>query len=75
VTPVADLARQGRLAYFFADWPTNDVQGVPVLGSDEGRPVLERVAPGIARASSCTSWTVARRVTIRPAWSRRWPGR
>ena len=31
-----------RLAgtYFHADWPTDDIEGVPLSGPEEGRPVL-----------------------------------
>jgi ADP-ribosyl-[dinitrogen reductase] hydrolase len=35
-----DLARRGWLPYFHADWPTDDVEGVPLSGPEEGRPVL-----------------------------------
>ena len=34
------LARQGWLMYFHADWDTDDVDGVPLSGPEEGRPVL-----------------------------------
>jgi hypothetical protein len=47
VSRVADLARQGWLAYFFADWPTdNGDDGVPLLGPREGMPVLEEPPGG-----------------------------
>jgi len=36
----ADLARRGWLPYFHADWPTDDVEGVPLSGPEAGRPVL-----------------------------------
>jgi len=35
-----DLARRGWLMYFFADGPTDDVEGVPLSGPEQGRPVL-----------------------------------
>jgi hypothetical protein len=35
-----DLARRGWLPYFHADWPTDDIEGVPLSGPEEGRPVL-----------------------------------
>ena len=35
-----DLARRGWLPYFYADWPTDDIEGVPLSGPEEGRPVL-----------------------------------
>ena len=34
-----DLARQGWLMYFYADWET-DESSVPLSGPEEGRPVL-----------------------------------
>jgi hypothetical protein len=40
VARVASLARGGWLAYFFADWETDDIEGVPLAGPAEGRPVL-----------------------------------
>jgi len=40
VSQVAELARRGWLAYFFADWPTDSFDGIPLLGPEEGRPVL-----------------------------------
>jgi len=46
VSKVVDLARQGWVAYFFADWPTDDAHGVPLLGPDEGKPVLEEPPGG-----------------------------
>ena len=46
VSRVADLARDGRLAYFFADWETDDIEGVPLSGPAEGRPVLEEPPGG-----------------------------
>jgi hypothetical protein len=35
-----DLAHRGWLPYFHADWPTDDIEGVPLSGPEEGRPVL-----------------------------------
>ena len=35
-----DLARRGWLMYFHADWDTDGVEGVPLSGPEEGRPVL-----------------------------------
>jgi hypothetical protein len=46
VSRVVELARQGRLAYFFADWETDDIEGVPLLGPEEGKPVLEEPPGG-----------------------------
>jgi hypothetical protein len=46
VSRVVELARQGRLAYFFADWETGDIEGVPLTGADEDRPVLEEPPGG-----------------------------
>jgi hypothetical protein len=46
VTRVVDLARRGWLAYFFADWDTDDFDGIPLTGPDEGRPVLEEPPGG-----------------------------
>jgi ADP-ribosyl-[dinitrogen reductase] hydrolase len=46
VSRVVELARQGRLAYFFADWETDDSDGVPLTGPDEGRPVLDEPPGG-----------------------------
>ena len=43
---VVELARQGRLAYFHADWETDDFDGVPLSGPAEGRPVLEEPPGG-----------------------------
>jgi hypothetical protein len=43
---VVELARQGRLAYFFADWETDDIEGVPLSGPVEARPVLEEPPGG-----------------------------
>ena len=43
---VASLARTGRLAYFFADWETDDMEGVPLTGPAEDRPVLEEPPGG-----------------------------
>jgi hypothetical protein len=43
---VVALARQGWLAYFHADWETDDVEGVPLAGPAEGRPVLEEPPGG-----------------------------
>ncbi len=43
---VVDLARRGWLAYFHADWETDDFQGVPLTGPEEGRPVLEEPPGG-----------------------------
>lgn len=34
------LARRGWIPYFYADWPTDDIDGVPLAGPEEGRPVL-----------------------------------
>jgi ADP-ribosyl-[dinitrogen reductase] hydrolase len=45
LSDVAELARRGWLPYFFADWETDDIEGVPLLGPEEGRPVL-REPPG-----------------------------
>ena len=46
VSRATDLARQGWLLYFFADWETGDLDGVPLLGPAEGRPVLEEPPGG-----------------------------
>jgi hypothetical protein len=46
VRRVTELARQGWVAYFFADWETDDIEGVPLLGPVEGRPVLEEPPGG-----------------------------
>ena len=46
VSRVVELARQDRLAYFFADWETSDIEGVPLSGPAEGRPVLEEPPGG-----------------------------
>ena len=46
VTRVASLARDGWLAYFHADWDTDDIAGVPLSGPVEGRPVLEEPPGG-----------------------------
>jgi hypothetical protein len=46
VTRAVALARQGWLLYFFADWETGDLEGVPLLGPEEGRPVLEEPPGG-----------------------------
>ena len=36
----------GWLPYFHADWETDDIEGVPLSGPDEGRPVLEEPPGG-----------------------------
>jgi hypothetical protein len=36
-----ELARQGWLPYFYADWDTDDIEGVPLAGPDEGKPTFE----------------------------------
>ncbi|MDX6371498.1 MAG: hypothetical protein QOD98_486 [Nocardioidaceae bacterium] len=46
VSRVVELAQQGRLAYFFADWETDDFDGVPLTGPEKGRPVLEEPPGG-----------------------------
>ena len=46
VSRAVDLARQGWLLYFFADWPTEGTEGVPLLGPQEGKPVLEEPPGG-----------------------------
>jgi hypothetical protein len=46
VRRAVDLARQGWLPYFFADWDTDGVEGVPLSGPEEGRPVLEEPPGG-----------------------------
>jgi hypothetical protein len=46
VSRAAELARRGWLLYFFADWETDDVDGVPLLGPAEGRPRLEEPPGG-----------------------------
>ena len=46
VRRVLELARQGWVAYFFADWPTDGTVGVPLLGPEEGKPVLEEPPGG-----------------------------
>jgi hypothetical protein len=43
---VVGLARQGRLPYFFADWETDDSNGVPLTGPAAGRPTLEEPPGG-----------------------------
>ena len=43
---VVELAGQGWLPYFFADWATDGVQGVPLSGPPDGRPVLEEPPGG-----------------------------
>jgi hypothetical protein len=43
---VVALARQGWLAYFFADWETDGVEGVSLLGPAADRPVLEEPPGG-----------------------------
>jgi ADP-ribosyl-[dinitrogen reductase] hydrolase len=40
------VARSGWLPYFFADWPTDDVDGVPLSGPEEDRPRLEEPPGG-----------------------------
>ena len=40
------IARRGWLPYFFADWETDDSQGVPLSGPEEGRPRLEEPPGG-----------------------------
>ena len=40
VSRTVELARQDRLPYFFADWETDDIQGVPLTGPEDGRPTL-----------------------------------
>jgi hypothetical protein len=40
------VARRGWLPYFFADWESDDHQGVPLSGPEEGRPVLEEPPGG-----------------------------
>ncbi len=45
VRRVLELARQGWVAYFFADYPTEGTEGVPLLGAEEGKPVLEKGKP------------------------------
>lgn len=42
----ADVARAGWLPYFFADWPTDDIEGVPLSGPQQGRPTLEEPPGG-----------------------------
>ncbi len=46
VARVVSLARDGWLAYFHADWETDDIEGVPLSGPVEGRPVLEEPPGG-----------------------------
>jgi len=46
VSRAVELARQGWLLYFFADWETDDVDGVPLLGPEAGRPRLEEPPGG-----------------------------
>ncbi len=46
VARVVNLAREGWLAYFHADWETDDIEGVPLSGPAEGRPVLEEPPGG-----------------------------
>lgn len=46
VARVLDLARAGWLAYFFADWPTDGFRGVPLLGPEPGRPLLDEPPGG-----------------------------
>jgi hypothetical protein len=46
VSRVVDLARRGWVAYFFADWETDGIQGVPLLGPHEGMPLLEEPPGG-----------------------------
>ncbi len=43
---VVELARQDRLPYFFADWETDDIDGVPLTGPEDGRPTLEEPPGG-----------------------------
>ena len=40
------LARRGWLLYFHADWETDDIEGVPLSGPVEGRPVLKEPPGG-----------------------------
>ena len=46
LTRAADLARRGWLPYFHADWETDDIEGVPLSGPEEGRPTLEEPPDG-----------------------------
>jgi hypothetical protein len=46
LTRALELAREGWLPYFFADWETNDVEGVPLAGPEAGRPTLEEPPGG-----------------------------
>ena len=43
---VVELAREDRLPYFFADWETDDIDGVPLTGPEDGRPTLEEPPGG-----------------------------
>jgi hypothetical protein len=46
VRRAVDLARQGWLLYFYADWDTDGVEGVPLSGPEEGRSVLDEPPGG-----------------------------
>jgi hypothetical protein len=46
VSRAVELARQGWLLYFFADWETGDIEGVPLLGPEQGKPLLEEPPGG-----------------------------
>lgn len=46
VSRAVELARQGWLLYFFADWETDGVVGVPLLGPQDGIPLLEEPPGG-----------------------------
>jgi len=46
VARATELARRGWLLYFFADWPIEEGEGVPLLGPREGMPVLEEPPGG-----------------------------
>jgi hypothetical protein len=41
-----EIARAGWLPYFFADWETGDLEGVPLSGLAENRPTLEEPPGG-----------------------------
>ena len=59
VSRAAELARQGRLLYFFADWETDDSNGVPLPARTRAGRSLEE-PPAVADAWLCSASHAAR---------------